>query len=247
LTEAAFPSAPDPLEPDRAREVLSKGVLEIKGRMPWSSNGTFLTEVGHDGDMQLAVYKPLRGERPLWDFPSGLYQREVAAFELSDALGWDVVPLTVSRFDDAPLGEGSLQHFVDADFEAHYFTLLEDERFRGQLETMCAFDLVINSTDRKGGHVLLGPDDHLYGIDNGLSFHTEYKLRTVMWDFAGDSIPQALLDDLARLALRGLPASMNRLLDEAERQAVLDRAAEVVDTGTFPYDHSGRRYPWPLV
>jgi uncharacterized repeat protein (TIGR03843 family) len=176
-----------------------------------------------------------------------LYQREVAAFELSDHLGWDLVPLTVLRLDDAPLGEGSLQAFVDADFEAHYFTLLEEPRYRDQLERMCTFDLVINSTDRKGGHILLGPGDHLYGIDNGLSFHVEYKLRTVMWDFAGDPIPQVLLDDLARLALRGLPDAMDRLLDRDERDAVLERAADVVDRGTFPYDHSGRRYPWPLV
>jgi uncharacterized repeat protein (TIGR03843 family) len=247
LSDRTFPEVPEPLEPDRAREVLSKGGIEIKGRMPWSSNGTFLSEVCLDGDMQLAVYKPLRGERPLWDFPSGLYQREVAAYEMSEALGWDVVPLTVRRFDDAPLGEGSLQLFVDADFESHYFTVLEQPRFRDQLETMCAFDLVINSTDRKGGHILLAPGDHLYGIDNGLSFHTEYKLRTVMWDFAGDPVPERLLDDLGRLALRGLPDTMNRLLDADERAAVLERAAQVVDGGTFPYDHSGRRYPWPLV
>jgi uncharacterized repeat protein (TIGR03843 family) len=247
LTEASFPPVPEPLEPGRAREVLSKGAIDIKGRMPWSSNGTFLCEVCLDGDAQLAIYKPLRGERPLWDFPSGLYQREVAAYELSEALGWGVVPLTVRRFDDAPLGEGSLQLYVDADFEAHYFTVLEEPRFRGQLERMCAFDLVINSTDRKGGHILLAPGEHLYGIDNGLSFHTEYKLRTVIWDFAGERIPSELLDDLARLALRGLPTTMNRLLDPDERRAVIDRAAEVVDTGEFPYDHSGRRYPWPLV
>jgi uncharacterized repeat protein (TIGR03843 family) len=247
LTDSGLPPVPEPLEPARSRQVLSKGAIEIKGRMPWSSNATFLVEVCLDGDMQLAIYKPLRGERPLWDFPSGLYQREVAAYEMSESLGWDLVPLTVRRFDDAPLGEGSLQLFIDADYEAHYFTLLEEPRFRDQLLRMCTFDLVINSTDRKGGHVLLGPGDHLYGIDNGLSFHTEYKLRTVMWDFAGEPIPSPLIDDLARLALRGLPKTMNRLLDSDEREAVLDRAARVVDSGTFPYDHSGRRYPWPMV
>lgn len=228
-------------------EVLRHGELEIQGRMPWSSNATFLVEACHEGQRRRAVYKPLRGERPLWDFPGGLYKREVAAYELSDALGWDLVPLTVRRFDDAPLGEGSLQLFIEADFEEHYFTLLDDERFHEQLTRLCAFDLIANSTDRKGGHILLGPDDHLYAIDNGLSFHTEFKLRTVIWDFAGEPIPAPLVDDIARLAVRGLPESMNRLLDLDEREAVLERCGEVVDRGVFPHDPTGRRYPWPLV
>jgi len=215
--------------------------------MPWSSNATFLVDACLDGSRARGIYKPFRGERPLWDFPEGLYKREIAAFELSDWLGWDVVPLTVRRLDDAPLGEGSLQAFVDADFEAHYFTLVEDARFHDQLKRMCAFDLVANSTDRKGGHVLLGPDEHLYGIDNGLSFHTEFKLRTVIWDFAGEQLPEPLAEDLARLAVRGLPDSIERLLDPDERAAVLQRAAEVVDRGVFPRDPTGRRYPWPVV
>ncbi|MBI2706660.1 MAG: SCO1664 family protein [Actinobacteria bacterium] len=228
-------------------DVLSHGNVEVVGRMPWSSNATFLVEVCHDDEKARAIYKPARGERPLWDFPSGLYKREVAAYELSLHLGWDIVPVTVRRFDDVPLGEGSLQLFIDADLDAHYFTLLEDERHHSQLKRICAFDLIANSTDRKGGHVLLGPGGHLYGIDNGLSFHTDFKLRTVIWDFAGEPIPPALIDDIARLAVRGLPASMNRLLDPDEREAVLHRAATVVDRGVFPHDTTGRRYPWPLV
>jgi uncharacterized repeat protein (TIGR03843 family) len=227
--------------------VLREGDVEIKGRMPWSSNATFLTEVCREGDVVRAVYKPERGERPLWDFPPGLHTREVAAYELSEALGWGLVPVTVRRFDDAPLGEGSLQAFIDADFEHHYFTLLEDKRYRGQLQQICVFDLLANSTDRKGGHILLGPDHRLYAVDNGLSFHVEFKLRTVIWDFAGEPIPEHLLDDVARLAVRGLPSSINRLLDPDEREAVLQRAAEVVDRGVFPHDPTGRRYPWPLV
>ena len=107
------------------RTSLVRGELTVKGRMPWSSNGTYLVEVCLDGDTTNAVYKPHRGERPLWDFPGGLYKREVAAYELSDALGWDIVPRTVLRAE-GPMGEGSLQQFVDADFEQHYFTLYED-------------------------------------------------------------------------------------------------------------------------
>lgn len=228
-------------------EILRLGEIEVLGRMPFSSNATFLVEVRHHGCSARAVYKPARGERPLWDFPDGLYKREIAAHEVSEALGWGLVPITVRRFDEAPFGEGSLQLFIDADLDHHYFTLLEEDRFRDQLERLCAFDLITNATDRKGGHILLGPDDHLYAIDNGLSFHTEFKLRTVMWDFAGDPIPDRLVEDVAQLAARGLPASLNRLLDPDEREAVMERAREVVARAVFPHDPSGRRYPWPLV
>ena len=130
---------------DAVRVVLETGEIEVEGRMPWSSNATFLVQAAHDDRTERGIYKPHRGERPLWDFPSGLFQREVAAYELASALGWDVVPITVARDDDAPLGEGSLQHFVDADFEQHYFTLFEDEAFHDQLRRICAFDLIANT------------------------------------------------------------------------------------------------------
>ncbi len=136
-------------------QLLVRGELTIKGRMPWSSNGTYLAEAAYDGDAIDSVYKPHRGERPLWDFPTGLFKREVAAYELSEALGWGLVPQTVLRAE-APLGEGSLQEFVDADFEQHYFTLYEDEQYHDQLRAICAFDLLANNTDRKSGHCLLG-------------------------------------------------------------------------------------------
>ena len=131
-----------------------------------------------------------RGERPLWDFPTGLFKREVAAYELSEALGWGLVPRTVLRAE-GPLGEGSLQEFVDADFEQHYFTLYEDEQYHDQLRAICAFDLLANNTDRKSGHCLLGRDGRIYAIDNGLSFHHEFKLRTVIWEFGGEPVPAA--------------------------------------------------------
>ncbi|MFN8040525.1 MAG: SCO1664 family protein [Acidimicrobiales bacterium] len=232
---------------DAVRVVLETGEIEVEGRMPWSSNATFLVQAAHDDRTERGIYKPHRGERPLWDFPSGLFQREVAAYELASALGWDVVPITVARDDGAPLGEGSLQHFVDADFEQHYFTLFEDEAFHDQLRRICAFDLIANNTDRKSGHVLVDADGHLWGIDNGLSFHQEFKLRTVIWEFGGEPVPADLLVDVARFVDDGLPDPLARLLDPFERDAVLTRARGLVDAGCFPTDPSGRRYPWPLV
>jgi uncharacterized repeat protein (TIGR03843 family) len=192
-----------------------------------------------------AVYKPHRGERPLWDFPRGLYQREVAAFELSAAVGWQLVPETVLR-EEAPLGIGSLQRFVDADFEQHYFTLLEEERHHDALRAMAAFDLVANNADRKGGHCLLDGEGHLWGIDHGLCFHVQPKLRTVIWDFSGEPIPNWLIEDLRRLAACP-PESLSGLLDPAERDAVVKRAARLVRMAVFPDPGSGRPYPWPLV
>ena len=227
-------------------EVLLRGDLEVRGRMPWSSNGTYLTAVCHDGTTADAVYKPRRGERPLWDFPDGLYKREVAAYELSEQLGWGLVPITVLR-SEGPMGEGSLQQFVPADFEQHYFTLYEDESTHERLRSICAFDLVANNTDRKSGHCLLGEDGQIYAIDNGLSFHHEFKLRTVIWEFGGEPVPEAILEDLARLVDEGLSPPLIALLDTFERDALVTRAAALVREGRFPVDRSGRRYPWPLV
>jgi uncharacterized repeat protein (TIGR03843 family) len=227
-------------------DLLRRGELTVKGRMPWSSNGTYLVDVCLQDRSTQAVYKPYRGERPLWDFPDGLYKREVAAYELSVALDWDLVPQTVLR-TEGPLGEGSLQKFVPADFEQHYFTLYETGGYQDQLQAMCVFDLLANNTDRKSGHCLLGPDGHIWGIDNGLTFHQEFKLRTVIWEFGGEPIPATLLDDVARLVDEGLPVPLAELLDAFERDAVLTRARAVLTEGRFPVDHSGRHYPWPPV
>ncbi len=188
---------------DPVRAVLEDGEIEIEGRMPWSSNGTFLVQVTLGDAWTRAIYKPRRGERPLWDFPAGLDRREVAAYELSEALGWNLVPHTVLR--DGPLGEGSVQRFVDADFEQHYFTLYEDGRHLDGMQAMCVFDLLANNTDRKSGHCLVSVGDELFGIDHGLCFHEEFKLRTVIWEFAGEPIPTRLLDDVARLRDDGIP------------------------------------------
>jgi uncharacterized repeat protein (TIGR03843 family) len=232
---------PDP----NAASVLQHGEVEVLGRMPWSSNATYLCEVSCGDQAVRAIYKPRGGERPLWDFPSGLDHREVAAYELSEALGWDLVPLTIRR--DGPLGVGSLQLFVDADFEQHYFTLYEAGAHHDQLRAMCAFDLVGNNTDRKSGHCLLGLDGRIRGIDHGLMFHHEFKLRTVIWEFGGEPVPPDLLEDVATLADQELPDPLAAVLDPFERDAVRARARALVRAGCFPIDETGRRYPWPLV
>ena len=213
--------------------------------MPWSSNATFLTEVRCGEDELRAVYKPVRGERPLWDFPSGLFRREVAAYRLSELLGWHLVPETIVR-EDAPLGEGSLQRFVEADFEQHYFTLYEDEAHHPTLRRMCAFDIVANNTDRKSGHCLLTPaDGRIWGIDNGLCFSTHASVRTVIWEFGGEPVPEDVLEDLAALEVGD---AFDGLLDEDEIEAIVERADALVADGVFPVaDAYGRAYPWPLV
>jgi uncharacterized repeat protein (TIGR03843 family) len=232
-------------------DLLEQGDVTVKGRMPWSSNATFLVEVCSDSRLTLGVYKPSRGERPLWDFPSGLGQREVAAYLLSEALGWGVVPETVWR-ESAPLGPGSLQRFVEADFEHHYFTLYEEEseRWHDELRRLCVFDLLANSTDRKSGHCLFVPDGdggRIYAIDNGLSFHAEFKLRTVIWEFGGEDIPDRLLADVATFVDDGIPDALASLLDPFERDALLARGRALIRERRFPIDGTGRRYPWPLV
>ena len=164
--------------------------------MPWSSNATLLVTLRCGPDEMRAIYKPESGERPLWDYPNGLWQREVATYLVSEALGWGIVPETLARFD-APMGIGSLQRFVeDADFEQHYFTLYEDPQYHDRLRQMCMFDLVVNNADRKGGHCLLTADGQIFGIDHGLTFQPSPRLRTVIWEFGGQPIPSQWRDDL---------------------------------------------------
>ncbi len=231
---------------EEAVERLLTGELDVLGRMPWSSNMTFLVDVRcSEGPIVQGVYKPVRGERPLWDFPAGLHRREIAAFEVTRALGWALVPPTVMR--DGPLGEGSVQLYVPTDYDEHYFTLREDPAHHRWFRQLCAFDFIINSTDRKGGHILLGDDGRLYAVDNGLSFHCEFKLRTVIWEWAGEPLPAELVDDLDGLLTGGLPASVADLLSRSECEALLARAGALMSEGRFPTDPSGRRYPWPLV
>ncbi|MFZ9629799.1 MAG: SCO1664 family protein [Ilumatobacteraceae bacterium] len=226
--------------------LLQTAELDIEGRMPWSSNATFLATLTVDGEARgQAVYKPLRGERPLWDFEPGLHRREVAAYRLSAAMGLDVVPPTVLR--DGPFGEGSLQWFVDVDHSQHYFTIYETrEDVHDQMRSIAVFDVLANNTDRKSGHVLIDGDGHLWGIDNGLCFAAEFKLRTVVWEFGGEAIAPALLEAVARVAAE-VPVEVAELLADDEVSAIAERAADLLLDGTFPVDHTGRRYPWPLV
>jgi uncharacterized repeat protein (TIGR03843 family) len=246
-------------------ELLHRSDLSVVGRLPWSSNLTFLVALepeGHlvadeqaDGPSEDAddtagllqgVYKPASGENSLWDFPDGLYRREVAAYALSEALGWGLVPPTVERHD-GPFGSGSLQLFVAADYEQHYFTLFDTGDHSEALQTMCVFDIVVNNADRKSGHVLIGDDGRLWGIDHGLCFHRQPKLRTVIWDFADEPVPDQLLADIEPLATE-LPDQLARFLDEGERSALSDRVARLIHTATFPEPLGDRPpYPWPLV
>jgi uncharacterized repeat protein (TIGR03843 family) len=225
--------------------LLAQGEITIRGRLPRASNATFLVEVAASGAKALAVYKPGRGERPLWDFPPCLYRREVAAYLLSEALGWGLVPPTLER--EGPLGPGSLQAFISADFEQHYFTLRDDPARHDRLRQICAFDLVANNADRKSGHCLLGPDGGIYAVDNGLTFHVEPKLRTVIWDFGGKAIPKPVLKDLKRLVEQGVPPSLTTLLDAEEVEALLVRVQEMVDSRRFPSFPGGFSLPWPPV
>jgi len=227
-------------------ELLAIGDMEIEGRMPYSSNATLLVTMTKGEASHRAIYKPLQGERPLWDFPDGLYKREVAMYELSDQLGFDVVPPTL--LVDAELGPGSLQAFVKAHFSEHYFTMMESGVGADDLRRLCVLDLIANNTDRKAGHCLLGGDGRVYGIDHGLAFHAQYKLRTVMWDFVDEEIPADALEAVQRFIDDGPRASLVRLLDAFEVDAMVSRARAMVAEGRFPEDDTGgQRYPWPLV
>lgn len=246
MPEDERPPAAADLSAEERLELLAHGEVEVEGRMPWSSNATFLVTIEAAGVGVRAIYKPGAGERPLWDFPGGLFRREVAAYELGLATGLEVVPETVLR-QDAPLGVGSLQRFVDADFAQHYFTLVEEQVHGPQLRQVAGFDLLANNADRKGGHLLVDDEAKIWGIDHGLCFHEAPKLRTVMWDFAGEALPEEVLEACARLA-RHLPASLAGLLGEAERRALRRRAARLVDRPVFPCpDPNERAYPWPPV
>lgn len=228
--------------------LLSGGELRLLGPMPGASNATFLAELDGGGRTALAVYKPRDGETPLWDFPDGtLHRREAAAYVLAAALGWPNVPPTVVR--EGPHGPGAVQLFVDADYRHHFFTL-RDERL-ADFAPVAAFDLVANNADRKGGHLLLGADGLVYAIDHGVCFAVEPKLRTVIWEFAGEPMPGDLRADVRRVAgeLRSGPLreAMLDLLDETEVDATAARAERLASVGRFPEPGPGRPFPWPPV
>jgi hypothetical protein len=229
------------------RELLEGGTVEVLGRMPWSSNATFLVRLRQGGRESLAIYKPRKGERPLWDFPRGtLCAREVAAHLVSEALGWGIVPLTMLR--DGPAGTGMVQRFVDHDPEEHFFTLRD--RFGDMFRRFALFDMVINNADRKAGHCLRDGRDHVWGIDHGVSFHRAVKLRTVIWDYEGAPIAPPELEALERLGARldgDLGRRLTVLLSGPERQAAQDRLEWLLAERVFPHPLTEYPYPWPMV
>lgn len=229
------------------REVLARGNLSIEGRVPGSSNQALLVTATLGDLSALACYKAEAGERPLWDFEEGLWRREIAAYELATLLGLELVPLTIER-EDAPFGTGSLQLWIENATADHYFTLRELPEFTKWFIDLCVFDVLANNADRKGGHVLFD-GTRCWAIDNGLCFHVEDKLRTVIWDFAGDE-----LSDEWRLRLvnfidsKGTP--LLEWLTPAEVEAVVRRATVLLEAGRLPEpdeDSDFPPYPWPLV
>lgn len=230
---------------------LQHGQLNLQGQFLNSSNYTFLVEVVYQGNKITTVYKPAQGERPLWDFPEGtLAGREVAAYQVSEALGWKLVPATVYR-NEAPHGAGSLQQFITHDPEYHYFNFSEEDRQR--LHSIVVFDLLINNADRKGSHILVDETGSMWLIDHGVCFHEEDKLRTVLWDFAGQPIPQPLLDDIQKFAMAldeetSLFQRLQEQLNIGEIRALATRAHTILQIGFFPHPSETRRpYPWPPI
>jgi uncharacterized repeat protein (TIGR03843 family) len=213
--------------------------------MPHSSNATFLVNVTCNDKEVRGIYKPLKGERPLWDFEPGLHRNEVAAYRLSEAMGLGIVPPTILR--DGPFGEGSVQLFVDVDVQQHYFTIFEQrEDLHDQLRAMCAFDIVANNTDRKGGHCLIDAEDHIWAIDHGVCFSPDFKLRTVIWEFGGEELPENLHAVIEPL-IETVPLDVSALLSSEQVVALQERAQWICEGGAFPIDRSGTRYPWPII
>jgi hypothetical protein len=228
---------------DQLRTAIQCGDFEIKGQFTFGSNYTFLVTVHHEGKDYSAVYKPLQGEQPLWDFPENtLAGREVAAYLVSESLGFHIVPFTTLR-DNGPYGAGSLQQYIDYDPEYHYFNFTDEDR--RLLKPVVLFDLLCNNADRKGSHVFFENDTHkLYAIDHGICFHEDDKLRTVLWDFSGQKIPEDLLSCLS--LSRRLLTDLERYLNPREISALQARAESIRKKGVFPRQPRDRRaMPWP--
>ncbi|HKG50976.1 MAG TPA: SCO1664 family protein [Actinomycetales bacterium] len=268
-------AAPAPLAEPDALELLTRGRITVEGRMAAASNATLYAAVEHAGVSAHCIYKPVAGERPLWDFPHGtLGRREVAAYAVSVATGWEVVPPTVWR--EGPFGAGSVQLWVDAvELETDlvdivpagkvppgWLPVLDAEDARGgdvtlihadddRLARMAVFDAVIDNADRKGGHVLAGADGQVWGVDHGLSFNLVDKLRTVLWGWQGEPLPDDAVDVLRALAsdLDGrstLFDALCELLSEAEVARTRQRVGTLLRKGTFPRPrHGGPVIPWP--
>ena len=225
-----------------ALEFLREADIEILGLMPYASNATLLAHL-RDGEREaLAVYKPRRGERPLWDFPPGtLCLREAATWALSHELGWDLVPPTVLR--EGPAGFGALQLFIHEDEECDPREL--PRTHPDELKRLSLFDAVINNADRKAGHLLVDQRGKLWGVDHGVCFSEDPKLRTVIWVYEGQPVPTPLLDDLEAFT-RKPSAMLPELLSPSEMDALCARIGELLTTKRFPRPDPGRHHvPWP--
>lgn len=239
------------LQPFEEKETwLTRGAIEPVGRIVRSWNQVFLVRVDDGQQHGLAIYKPRAGEYPLWDFPHGsLCLREMAAYHLSRALGWPHIPPTVLR--DGPNGFGMVQQFIEADPKANYFTLRQDRL--PDLLPVALFDCLVNNTDRKGGHLLLDRQGHIWAIDHALTFHVEPKLRTVIWDFVGRAIPAPYRNDLARIQEQLEPGQalgerLARLLSAREMEALRERLEGLLTSRRFPHpDPHQVHLPWPLI
>jgi uncharacterized repeat protein (TIGR03843 family) len=255
-------------------ELLVRGELTVRGRLGEASNAALYCTVAYDGREARCIYKPVAGERPLWDFPEGsLAAREFAAYLVSEATGWGLVPPTVLR--EGPYGEGMCQLWIEADPEAELLALVEGEEpgpgwkaigfaevGQGRtallvhaddirLRRLSVLDAVINNADRKGGHLLPTADGRLYAIDHGVAFHVDDKLRTLLWGWAGEPLPEEareVLETLATALQNGLGHRLAELLTPPEVAAVRERVAVLLRTGRHP-EPSGRwpAIPWPPV
>jgi uncharacterized repeat protein (TIGR03843 family) len=231
---------------------LHKGQLDLQGQFVLGSNYTFLAQLAFLDQVFPVVYKPSRGEMPLWDFPPHtLAKREAAAFVVSEGLGWDLVPPTVYR-KKAPLGPGSLQFFIPHDPKEHYFTFSDEEKQHLRLASV--FDLLVNNADRKGGHILRDDGDRFWLIDHGVCFHAEDKLRTIIWDFAGEAIPHEMISALEglaenlKIAESDIYQKLHPMLYKSELAALSKRAQKLIADAVFPLPTQARRfYPWPPI
>mgnify|MGYP006290637559 CR=1 FL=1 len=224
--------------------------MEPVGQVVETRNTVFLVRIHGEEGYHLAIYKPCEGEYPLWDFPQGtLCLRERAAYLLGRALGWPRIPPTVLR--DGFAGPGSVQQFIEFHPEENYFVLQEERR--SDFLPVALFDHVVNNADRKVGHLLFDPAGTLWAIDQALTFHVDLKLRTVIWDFAGEPIPSRYLADLGRVRSdlasgRDLEAALSDLLSREEMEALRQRIDALLEAGVFPKPDPDRVcLPWPLV
>jgi len=240
--------AEDPvtLDVSETLDLLRSGEMTIEGRLVDASNTTLYCALSRDGITTGCVYKPVRGERPLWDFPDGtLAEREVAAYVVSAALGWNVVPPTVLR--DGPLGVGMVQLWMEGDDTVDLARLIREDL--PPLRRMVLFDAIVNNADRKGGHLIPMAGGHVYGVDHGVSFHQQDKLRTVLWSWAGDLLPDEAVDTLSefRARLEGdLDRALSALLTRREVAAVRRRVDRLLAERRYP-EPSGDwpAIPWP--